>query len=72
MTERDSSADADDDRHEKAIGALLDRVAAAMSEIERAKEERSSYEMRAARAHLAALHGVARLRRQADRNSKVA
>ncbi len=47
--------------------ALLDRVAAAMLEIEQAKRERSTETMRAARTHLAALHGVARLRRQAER-----
>ena len=53
-------------------GALLDRVAAAMSEIEEAKRERSTEEIRAARTHLAALHGVARLRREAERKATAA
>ncbi len=53
-------------------GALLDRVAAAMIEIEQAKRERSTEAMRAARTHLAALHGVARLRRQTERNTRAA
>jgi hypothetical protein len=52
--------------------ALMDRVAAAMGEIEYAKQERSTEDVRAARTHLAALHGVARLRRQAERDPKVA
>ena len=52
--ERDSAADA---------AALLQRVAAAMREIEQATQERNSEEVRAARAQLAALHGVARLRK---------
>jgi hypothetical protein len=52
--------------------ALLDRVAAAVTAIEQAKQERSSDEMRAARTHLAALHGVARLRRQAERKTQAA
>jgi len=46
------------------ILALLDLVAGAMREIERAKQERSAEEVRAARTQLAALHGVARLRRE--------
>jgi hypothetical protein len=52
--------------------SLMDQVAAAMLEIEHVKRERSTEEVRAARTHLAALHGVARLRRQAERDSKVA
>jgi hypothetical protein len=51
---------------------LLDRVSGVMAEIERAKRERSGDGMRAARIHLAALHGVARLRRQAERQEKPA
>jgi hypothetical protein len=54
------------------IAALLDRVAAAVTAIEQAKRERSSDEMRAARTHLAALHGVARLRREAERKTRAA
>lgn len=46
-----------------AAAALLQRVAAAMREIEQATQERNSEEVRAARAQLAALHGVARLRK---------
>jgi hypothetical protein len=72
MNERNDSTEADEGPRNLNISALLDRVAAAMIEIEQAKEERSTYEMRAARAHLAALHGVARLRRQADRKARVA
>ena len=52
--ERDSAVEA---------AALLQRVAAAMREIEQATQERNSEEVRAARAQLAALHGVARLRK---------
>jgi hypothetical protein len=52
--ERDSAAEA---------AALLQRVAAAMREIEQATQERNSEAVRAARAQLAALHGVARLRK---------
>ena len=54
------------------IDALLLRVAAAMSEIEQAKQERSTGSVRAARTQLAAFHGVARLRRQAENQTKVA
>jgi hypothetical protein len=54
------------------IGALMARVAAAVSEIEEAKRERSADDVRAARTQLAALHGVARLRREAERNASAA
>ena len=54
------------------ILALAQRVAAAIGEIEQAKRERSADEARAARTHLAALHGVAQLRRQAERQGKAA
>ena len=57
---------------EPGAGALLDRVAAAMAEIEQAKRERSTDEMRAARVHLAALHGVACLRRESERRPRAA
>ena len=57
---------------ESEIKALLDRVAAAMVAIEHAKRERSTEEMRAARMQIAALHGVARLRRQAERHQSAA
>jgi hypothetical protein len=46
--------------------ALLHRVAAAMREIEEAKHERTTEPVRAARAQLAALHGVARLRKRIE------
>ena len=46
--------------------ALLHRVAAAMREIEKAKQERTTKPVRAARAQLAALHGVARLRKRIE------
>ena len=49
------------------IEALLTRVAAAVGEIEQAKRERSAEDARAARTHMAALHGVAQLRKQAER-----
>jgi hypothetical protein len=49
---------------------LLQRVAAAMREIEQATQERNSEEVRAARAQLAALHGVARLRKRLEPTSK--
>ena len=52
--------------------ALLDRVAAAINEIEQAKKERSADEMRTARTQLAALHGVARLRRQSETSARAA
>ena len=52
--------------------ALLDRVAAAINEIEQAKKERSADEMRTARTQLAALHGVARLRRQSETSPRAA
>jgi hypothetical protein len=52
--------------------ALLDRVAAAINEIEQAKKERSAEEMRVARTQLAALHGVARLRRQSETSPRAA
>ena len=61
-----------EDPTELAIRALWERVGAAMLEIERAKQERSTDEIRAARTQLAALHGVARLRRQTERDSKAA
>jgi hypothetical protein len=54
------------------IHALTARVAAAMSEIDQAKRERSAEDVRAARTQLAALHGVARLRREAERNASAA
>jgi hypothetical protein len=57
---------------EPGAGALLDRVAAAIAEIEQAKRERSTDEMRAARVHLAALHGVACLRRESERRPRAA
>ena len=57
---------------ESNIGALLHRVAAAIGEIEQAKQERSTEAVRAARTQLAAFHGVARLRRQAENHTKVA
>jgi len=50
--------------------ALLDRVAAAINE--QAKKERSAEEMRVARTQLAALHGVARLRRQSETSPRAA
>ena len=49
------------------IEALLTRVAAAVGEIEQAKRARSAEDARAARTHMAALHGVAQLRKQAER-----
>ena len=54
------------------IEALLNRVAAAVGEIEQAKRERSAEEARAARTHMAALHGVAQLRKQAERHGSAA
>ena len=67
MDGQESYSEAGDGLHGLDAGALLDRVAAAMAEIEQAKKERSTDVMRAARTHLAALHGVARLRREAER-----
>ena len=72
MDERDSDTGAGDSPISIEAGALLDRVAAAMAEIEQAKKERSTEEIRAARTHLAALHGVARLRREAERRATAA
>ena len=72
MTEQESSTQPGEASVEGDARALLDRVAAAMSEIEQAKTERSADAMRAARTQLAALHGVARLRRQGDGNPQVA
>jgi hypothetical protein len=72
MNERDSGAGAGDNAISLEACALLDRVAAAMAEIEQAKSERSTGEIRAARTHLAALHGVARLRREAERGTNAA
>ena len=54
----------------EAAAALLQRVAAAMREIEQATHERNSEEVRAARAQLAALHGVARLRKHMETTAK--
>ena len=72
MDESEGSPAASNDPTELAIKALWERVAAAMLEIEEAKRERSSEEVRAARTQLAALHGVARLRRQSERGPKAA
>ena len=72
MDEGERSGDARSEALEPDIYALLNRVAAAMVEIERAKRERSTEEVRAARTHLAALHGVARLRRLAERYPEAA
>ena len=57
---------------DQSIQALAQCVAAAIGEIEQAKRERSAEEARAARTHLAALHGVAQLRREAERQNKAA
>jgi hypothetical protein len=70
MTEPDRLLLLSDDGCDAA--ALLDRVAGLITEIEQAKKERSADEMRAARNHLAALHGVARLRRQSETNPHAA
>jgi hypothetical protein len=72
MDEGESSPEASRDAPDLDIHALLNRVAAAIVEIEQAKQERSEAQVRAARTHLAALHGVARLRRYAENHSKVA
>jgi hypothetical protein len=67
-----SSTDSSSEDSELDIHALLSRVAAAMIEIDEAKRERSTDDMRAARTHLAALHGVACLRRLAERDPRAA
>ena len=54
------------------VQALLRRVAAAVGEIDEAKRERSAEEARAARTHMAALYGVAQLRKQAERHGRAA
>jgi hypothetical protein len=72
MNEGESPAAAIDDAAESDIRSLLDRVAAAMSEIEYAKSERSNDKVRAARTQLAAFHGVARLRRATERQTSAA
>jgi hypothetical protein len=71
MTEDETPKDASDSPESEAR-TLLERVAAAIGEIEQAKRERSADEVRAARIHLAALHGVAQLRRRAERQGKAA
>lgn len=68
----EAEVSSDVDPAEAEIRALWEHVAAAMLEIERAKQERSAEQIRSARTHLAALHGVARLRRQAEHNPKAA
>lgn len=72
MNDGEGSRDAGAVLGESNIDVLLHRVAAAMVEIEQAKQERSTDAVRAARTQLAALHGVARLRRQAESQPKVA
>jgi hypothetical protein len=72
MDEGESSGDAPEDAFALDIHALLNRVAAAMIEIDEAKRERSAENVRAARTHLAALHGVARLRRLAEGDPRAA
>jgi hypothetical protein len=72
MNEGDSAGDAQSDGREADVHALLSRVAAAMLEIDEAKRERSTENVRAARTQLAALHGVARLRRLAERDPRAA
>jgi len=72
MNEDENPVAAVDDTAESDILGLLDRVAAAMREIEHAKTERSSADVRAARTQVAALHGVARLRRAAERQTSAA
>jgi hypothetical protein len=71
MSDDDEPAKAEASAEEE-IQAMLERVAAAMVEIEEAKRERSAEGVRAARTHLAALHGVARLRRHGERDSEAA
>jgi hypothetical protein len=72
MNEGERPADASEGSAESDIRSLLDRVAAAMAEIEQAKSERSNEKVRAARTQLAAFHGVARLRRAAERQTSAA
>ena len=72
MNDGEGATEADAVLAESNIDALLDRVAAAIGEIEQAKQERSTDSVRAARTQLAAFHGVARLRRQAENQTKVA
>jgi hypothetical protein len=72
MNEGDEAGHAQGDGCELEIHALLDRVAAAMIEIAEAKRERSTEDVRSARTQLAALHGVARLRRLAERDPRAA
>lgn len=72
MNEGDSAGDAQSKDCGLEVHALLNRVAAAMLEIDEAKRERSSEDGRAARTYLAALHGVARLRRLAERDPTAA
>ncbi len=66
MNEAEGSGQASVALADMEILSLLDVVAGAMREIERAKQERSAEEVRAARTQLAALHSVARLRRQSE------
>jgi hypothetical protein len=72
MNEDNNTVGEQDGALELDVAALLERVAAVIGEIEQAKRERSIDDMRAARTHLAALHGVAQLRRQAERQNKTA
>lgn len=72
MNEGERSSYIQGEPTELEIHALMDRVAAAIVEIEQAKMERSKEDVRAARTHLAALHGVARLRRRAEREQNAA
>jgi hypothetical protein len=72
MNEGEGSGDARSEALDLDIHALLNRVSAAMVEIEQAKRERSTEEVRTARTQLAALHGVARLRRLAERRPHAA
>jgi hypothetical protein len=72
MTKGDGAGDAQGGSRDLDVHALLSRVAAAMIEIDEAKRERSTDDVRAARTQVAALHGVARLRRLAERDPRVA
>ena len=72
MTKGDGAGDAQGGSRDLDVHALLNRVAAAMIEIDEAKRERSTDDVRAARTQVAALHGVARLRRLAERDPRVA
>ncbi len=72
MDESGSSGDARSKDSGLDIHALLNRVAAAIIEIDEAKREWSTENVRAARAHLAALHGAACLRRRAERDPRAA